>query len=366
MRDDKPFPSSLRVALIGGAKTDNALLERCRAVKVPVALTWGMSEAASQVATRTPGDAADDSGSGAPLTFARVRVNDGLLEVVGPTVGGVLTTRDRGHIDDHGRVHVDGRDDGVIVSGGEKIDPLEIETVLALHPGVRDACVLGVPSARWGERPVALVVKRTAGVGMPELDAWCTSKLSRFKTPDRYVWVDTLTTSTMDKRSRVKLHELLHTHAPELFTTLDAGPTQSVRESGGKAGAFEGVQVDERMNEASLGTNDAVRSAQAVRKGHGAVVDGLDDGFDVNALPQKNRPNEVGLGVDDRRRPRVGIEHHLDAARRHGKKLFVSLLAVLENPRKEDDSGAIDLAKADSHGMLETHEATPLKNEEDV
>ncbi len=58
VRDAKPFPSSLRVALIGGAKTDAKLVEHCRALKVPVALTWGMSEAASQVATRIPGDTA--------------------------------------------------------------------------------------------------------------------------------------------------------------------------------------------------------------------------------------------------------------------------------------------------------------------
>ncbi len=366
VRDAKPFPASLRVALIGGAKTAKDLLERCRALEVPVALTWGMSEAASQIATRAVGDTSDDGGAGAPIAFARVRSNDGLLEIAGPTVGGVFITRDRGHVDEHGRVHIDGRDDGVIVSGGEKLDPLEIERVLADHPGVRDVCVLGVPNPRWGERPVALVVAR--GNPRPtdgELDAWCGKALSRFKTPDRYVWVDSITTNAMDKRSRRALGDLLRVRAPDLFVAVDADTPQSVRESGREAYRAKAPEVDERMHGASRGSQHFVLSKKSVGDGDGLATRRLDGDVDAQALTQAHRLHEVGVGVNQRRAPIFGLEESLDAARRHGKKLFESLVAVLEYPRKEDDAGAIDVAKADGHDMLENQSKNP-RNEEDV
>ncbi len=366
VRDGKPFPASLRVALIGGAKTPSDLLARCRALEVPVALTWGMSEAASQVATRAIGDASDDAGAGAPLAFARVRTNDGLLEIAGPTVGGVLTTRDRGFVDAKGRVQVEGRDDGVIVSGGEKLDPLEIERVLGEHPMVRDVCVLGVPNPRWGERPVALVVAR--GTQRPldtDLDAWCGKSLSRFKTPDRYVWVDSLSTSAMDKRSRIALAELLRLRAPDLFVAVDADAAQGVRESSREGHASKSSEVDERMHGAGGGAQHFVLSKKAIRNGNGLAARGLDGNVDVEALPETHRLHEVGVGMNQRRAPIFGLEESLDAARRHGKKLFESLVAILEYPRKEHDAGAVDVAKTDGQDMLESQGKNP-RNEEDV
>ncbi|HSI05913.1 MAG TPA: AMP-binding protein, partial [Myxococcota bacterium] len=366
VRDAKPFPASLRVALIGGAKTPSDLLARCRSLEVPVALTWGMSEAASQVATRAVGDTSEDGGAGAPLAFARVRTNDGLLEIAGPTVGGVLITRDRGHVDEQGRVQIEGRDDGVIVSGGEKLDPLEIERVLADHPQVRDACVVGVPSPRWGERPVALLVARgTPRPADADLDAWCGKALSRFKTPDRYVWVESLTTSVMDKRSRAALCDLLRVRAPDLFVAVDAGAPQGVRESGREHHRAKGPEVDERMHGAGRGAQHFVLSKQSVGDGDGLSARRLDSDLDAHALAQAHGLHEVGVGMNQRRAPIFGLEESLDAARRHGKKLFESLVAILEYPRKEDDARAVDVAKADGENMLESQGKNP-RNEEDV
>src|SRR5690606_4255140 len=67
-RRDRPFPPRLRAILLGGARTPEALVSRCRAIGAPVSLTWGMTEAASQVATRFPGDL--DGGGVPPLAFA--------------------------------------------------------------------------------------------------------------------------------------------------------------------------------------------------------------------------------------------------------------------------------------------------------
>jgi hypothetical protein len=294
-----------------------------------------------------------------------VRVNDGLLEVAGPTVGGTLTTRDRGHIDELGRVYVDGRDDGVIVSGGEKIDPLELERVLGEHPQVREACVLGVPSPRWGERPIALLVARSAPrPGSEELDSWCAQRLSRFKTPDRYLWVDTLATNGMDKRSRTTLTEVLRRLAPDLFTAVDADAPKPVRESGWEGPGLPSLEVDESVNGARGRPHHRVSADQPVADGDGLLSRSRDTHLDADTLAQTHGATEIGVGVNQRRAPLFSIEESLDAARRHGKKLFESLVAVLEYTRKEDDTGAIDVAKSDSDRMLESHVENP--REEDV
>ncbi|MDP6946846.1 MAG: class I adenylate-forming enzyme family protein, partial [Myxococcota bacterium] len=150
-REQVPFHPRLRVVLLGGAATTPALLARCQSLSVPVARTWGMTEAASQVATAPPGDWAP----GMPqLPFAEVTVLGGVLHVAGPLVGGgVMATGDLGHVDACGRVHVSGRRDAVIITGGEKVPAALIEAALDEHPAVAEACVVGLPDRRWGHRP---------------------------------------------------------------------------------------------------------------------------------------------------------------------------------------------------------------------
>ncbi|MEO0814827.1 MAG: AMP-binding protein, partial [Myxococcota bacterium] len=66
VRGDVPFPDTLRAILVGGAGISAELMERCRVARAPVSLTWGMTEAASQITTRYPGELSADGGSGAP------------------------------------------------------------------------------------------------------------------------------------------------------------------------------------------------------------------------------------------------------------------------------------------------------------
>lgn len=202
-RGDRPFPSTLRAILLGGARAPEPLLARCRAVGAPVALTWGMTEAASQVATRFPGDL---EGSGAPpLPFATVEDARGLLRIRGPLVNGEHLTADRGHIDARGWVHVQGRADDVIISGGENIDPREIEDVLLAHPGVTEVAVAAVSDPVWSERPVAWYVGEPLPVEV--LTAWCADRLARFKVPDRFHRVPALPRNALGKLVRRDLRE---------------------------------------------------------------------------------------------------------------------------------------------------------------
>ena len=70
-----------------------------------------------------------------------------------------MSSGDVGHFDRHGLLHVDGRDDEMIVSGAENVFPREVEELLAEHPGIEEAALIGVPDDEWGQRLAAFVVR---------------------------------------------------------------------------------------------------------------------------------------------------------------------------------------------------------------
>jgi O-succinylbenzoic acid--CoA ligase len=180
-------PPALRWALLGGAPLPPALLARAAAAGVPVAPTYGLTEACSQVAT-----------DGVPLFCTRVALDpaDGEIVVSGPTVspdagGGraVLRTGDLGAFAPDGRLRIVGRKADTIVTGGENVAPAEVEAVLEAHPGVLEAAVAGRPDEAWGEAIVALVRPRD-GARPPtpdELRDHCAAHLARFKVPKAYI-----------------------------------------------------------------------------------------------------------------------------------------------------------------------------------
>jgi 2-furoate---CoA ligase len=117
-------------------------------------------------------------------------------------------TGDVGRLDEDGDLWVVGRVDDMIVSGGENVHPLEVEDVLACHPAVREAAVIGAPDDRWGQRVVACVVAE-GDVAAVDLDAWCLASetLARFKRPREYRFVDALPKSPSGKVLRRLLRE---------------------------------------------------------------------------------------------------------------------------------------------------------------
>ena len=171
-------PPALRWALLGGAAIGEKLLVRARGAGVPVASTYGMTEACSQVLTH-----------GRPLFCTRVGLaDDSEILVSGPTVapgsGPTLRTGDRGEIGADGRVVVLGRADDMIISGGENVAPAEVEAMLEAHSAVAEAAVFGRADPEWGQRVVAVVVLRDAVAVDPDaLRAWCAERLARHQTP---------------------------------------------------------------------------------------------------------------------------------------------------------------------------------------
>jgi len=108
-------------------------------------------------------------------------------------------TGDIGYRDDDGDIFVTGRVDDMIISGGENILPVEIESVLSLHPGVGEVAVVGLPDPRWGQVVTAFIVRRD-GVGEEALDTWCLeSELPPFKRPRAYVFIQEVPKSPVGK-----------------------------------------------------------------------------------------------------------------------------------------------------------------------
>ncbi|MDX2967778.1 AMP-binding protein [Kribbella solani] len=120
------------------------------------------------------------------------------------TVDGRMSTSDRGHLDNAGRLFIDGREDDMIVSGGENVYPVEVEHCLATHPAVAEAVVVGVPDEEFGQRLVAYVVLHEPATEA-DLIAYAKANLARYQTPRRVVIVDDLPRNATGKVLRGRL-----------------------------------------------------------------------------------------------------------------------------------------------------------------
>jgi O-succinylbenzoic acid--CoA ligase len=215
---------SLRVVLLGGAPASTELVERCRNYSVPVIPTYGTTETASQIATARPKQAFENPGSvGNPLFLTEVRIVDeagdplppgeaGEIVVDGPTVTPGyygdpaateaafgefgLHTGDVGVLSRAGTLTVLNRLDDRILTGGETVEPGAVAEVLAAHPDVAEAAVVGVPDPEWGERVSALLVPGP-GVSAPDADPE--------STPRRRLDPDDVTAFARDRLAAYKL-----------------------------------------------------------------------------------------------------------------------------------------------------------------
>ncbi|MGH2911912.1 MAG: AMP-binding protein [Solirubrobacteraceae bacterium] len=123
-------------------------------------------------------------------------------------VGGLMSTGDVGRFDSGGRLFVDGRDDEMIVSGGENVFPREVEDLLADHEAIEEAAVIGVDDAEFGQRLKAFVVCRN-GSGLTEdaVKEYVKHNLARYKVPREVVFLDELPRNATGKVLKRELHD---------------------------------------------------------------------------------------------------------------------------------------------------------------
>lgn len=212
-----PLPT-LRCVLVGGAHAPSDLVARALASGWPVALTYGMTEMASQVATAPPERVRTKPGTvGRALDGVELRVtSDGEVLTRGATLAleyvgaeaplrdahGWYHTGDLGCLDAEGDLWITGRRSERIVTGGVNVDAHEVEAVLREHPAVRDACVVALPDERWGEVVAAVLVAVGQGVDVEALAEWARVRLSPPKRPRRWLVVDRLPLNTSGKVDR--------------------------------------------------------------------------------------------------------------------------------------------------------------------
>ncbi|MBX6764085.1 MAG: o-succinylbenzoate--CoA ligase [Rubrobacteraceae bacterium] len=206
LREESPALGGLRAVLLGASAMPPSLISESVRRGIPVHTSYGLTEMASQVTSTPPGASREElSSSGRVLPHRELSISgEGEILVRGGTLfagylkdGGVerpldaegwFHTRDLGHLDERGYLHVSGRMDNRFVSGGENVQPEEIEEILCRLDGVEQAVVVPVPDEEFGERPVAFV----RGVGEPpaqELSRALRETLPGFKVPDAfYPW----------------------------------------------------------------------------------------------------------------------------------------------------------------------------------
>jgi fatty-acyl-CoA synthase len=240
MADDPGFAaadlSSMRAFLCGGAPLPVALIRRYQERGLGFIQGYGLTEAAPNCLLVPPEDAERKAGAaGRPYFYADVRVVDdsgnavgpggsGEIVVGGPGVmkgywnrpeataetlrGGWLHTGDVGQIDDEGYITIVDRVKDMYISGGENVYPAEVEKVLAGHPAVAEAAVIGVPDDRWGESGRAIVVLRAGSIAEPaEIQRFCAERLAKFKVPASVVFADTLPRNPTGKLLKPQLRE---------------------------------------------------------------------------------------------------------------------------------------------------------------
>lgn len=220
-----------KVALAGGGPIPIAFLNRASKLHMAVAQTYGMTETSSQTCTLSQEDGLRKIGSaGKPLFFSQVCIDGtnlpnavGEICVRGPHVtpgyigrhadlasqqDGWLYTGDLGFFDEDGYLFVVDRRSDLIISGGENVYPAQIENVLLAHPYVSEAGVCGVAHEKWGQVPVAFVVRK-GDVSEEELLAFCREQLAKYKVPKAVRFVQELPRNGANKLMRRKLIEFL-------------------------------------------------------------------------------------------------------------------------------------------------------------
>ncbi len=182
----------LKAVLAGGGPIGADLLKRSLDVGVPLHITYGMTETASQITTTTRLEAVPRIvHAGKPLPRREVRISPhGIIEVRGQILArdiaapdGWFSTGDTGEWDGEGNLVIRGRSDRMIISGGENIHPEAIESLLADAPGVRRVVVVGVPNSKYGMRPVAFILGEVSSAILCD---YLAERVERFAIPDEF------------------------------------------------------------------------------------------------------------------------------------------------------------------------------------
>ncbi len=252
--------SKLRVLLLGGMHADPWLVGAARASGIPVLTTYGMTEAASQIATQKLSDLRSLIGPchdvGPALEHVEIKLVDDEIVVRGPmlfdgyvgdrAMGGLQSpppsmhgpmsmgpklrdgwfhTGDWGRVDKNGRLTVIGRSSDRIVTSGENVAPAEVERVLETLPAIERACVFGVPDSVRGEQVAAAVVLREGyAFDLADFEFQITRRLASFKRPWKLAIVPNFVMTSTGKLDRPTTARMAKDRLQTLVPPDQSGP----------------------------------------------------------------------------------------------------------------------------------------------
>jgi len=208
-----------RAVFLGGGPAWPDLLDRAAEARVPLAPSYGLTETVAMVATLRPQEFLGGSrSSGAVMPHARIDVTgEGTLRITGESVfrgyfpewrtERDFTTDDLGFIDGNGHVQVTGRRDGIIITGGKKVSPTEVEATLRATGEFDDVAVLGVPDPEWGEAVVACYPATARAPDLERVARTLAGQLAAPALPKRYVAVTEWPRNAQGKLNRALLAE---------------------------------------------------------------------------------------------------------------------------------------------------------------
>lgn len=214
------LPAHVRAILLGGDRSSPSLLAAARERRLPTLTTYGMTETCAQVSTQPPGESPGaERGVGFLLQGVSVSIRDEEILVRGPTLltgylvderivspftdDGWFATGDRGELDSSGRLFLHGRKKDLIITGGENVDPSEVEDALLLAPSIAGAVVFGVADERWGELVAAAIVPRESDIpDLTKLAEQVASVLAAHKRPRLVAFCDKLPVNASNKVDR--------------------------------------------------------------------------------------------------------------------------------------------------------------------
>lgn len=209
-----------RLIFVGGGPAWAGLRERATGLGLKLSPSYGMTETAAMIAALRPGDfEADASTYGSPLPHARVDFDmQGMISITSEAVfrgyypqrddDRTFYSEDFGEFDFLGRVRVMGRRDGVIITGGEKVHPSEVESVLRMSREFSDVAVIGLPHHEWGQQ-VVVAYPAERRPNLDKVERIVRVELSPYKRPKHYVALDDWPRTDHGKLNRVKLLELV-------------------------------------------------------------------------------------------------------------------------------------------------------------
>ena len=209
---------SLRWILLGGGPSPEYLLDLCIKEKLNIVKVYGMSETCSgTVGLKLLDEPQNKLYAGRPFNGAKIWTENNELYISGPMVmkgyvgeaatNGHHNSHDLGQVDNGNLVFLDIRRKDLIITGGENVNPLEVEEALLQIEGITDAAVIGVEDVEWGEKVVAYIVNSEFGIRNSEYRMKLKGRISDFKIPKEFIQVSSIPRNELGKIVYEKLRE---------------------------------------------------------------------------------------------------------------------------------------------------------------